>query len=158
MNGAVLVLDTSLLVLLIVGSTRRDLIGRHKRLRAFTVEDFDLLLRLIADVPEVIVTPNTLTETANLIGQIEDPARTQIRETFRQVVGATAEEYVPSRDAVSAHHFLRLGLTDAGLLRLMSGARWLLTTDLDLYLSALHSGAVAVNFNHLRQQFASQKW
>lgn len=156
MNGAVLVLDTNLLVLLIVGSTRRDLIGRHKRLKAFTVEDFDLLSRLIAVAPQVIVTPNTLTETSNLIGQIEDPARTQIRETFRQVVGATEEEYVPSRDAVSARHFLRLGLTDAGLLQLMSGARSLLTTDFDLYLSAVQLGAAAVNFNHLRQQFAEQ--
>jgi hypothetical protein len=155
-NGTALVLDASLLVLFIVGSTSRDLIGRHKRLRAFTAEDFELLLRLIAVAPRVIVTPNTLTETSNLIGQIEDPARTQIRETFRQVIGATEEEYVPSVAAASASHFLRLGLTDAGLIQLMSGSRSLLTTDLDLYLAAVQAGAEAVNFNHLRQQAGTQ--
>ena len=156
MNGASLVLDASLLVLFVVGSTRCDLIGRHKRLKAFTVEDFELLRRLIAVAQQVIVTPNTLTEASNLIGQIDDPARTQIREIFRHVIGATEEEYVPSLVAASAGHFLRLGLTDAGLLQLMSGSRCLLTTDLDLYLSALQLGAEAVNFNHLRQQLSAQ--
>lgn len=156
MSSTALVLDASLLVLFIVGSTRRDLIGRHKRLKAFTMEDYDLLLRLISDAPQVIVTPNTLTETSNLISQIDEPARTQIREVFRRVVEATEEEYVSSRAAVSARSFLRLGLTDAGLLHLMSETRSLLTTDLDLYLSALQLGATAVNFNHLRRQLAEQ--
>ena len=152
MNGVPLVLDTSLLVLLIVGSTRRALIERHKRLKAFTVEDFDLLRGLVTLAPQVVVTPNTLTEASNLIGQIDDPARTQIRETFRRVVGAVDEQYVTSRAASSVDHFLRLGLTDSGLIQLMSGSsRALLTTDLDLYLSVRQSGAEAVNFNHLRQ-------
>lgn len=156
MNGSSLILDASLLVLFIVGSTRRDLVGRHKRLKAFTMEDFDLLRRLIVLAPQVIVTPNTLTEASNLISQIDEPARTQIRETFRQVIGATEEEYVPSLVAASAGHFLRLGLTDVALMHLISGSRWLLTTDLDLYLAAVQSGAEAVNFNHLREQAGAQ--
>jgi len=121
-------------------------------LKAFAAEDFDLLQRVVANAPRVIVTPNTLTETSNLIAQIEDPARTQIRETFRRVVGATEEEYVPSSDAASTIHFMRLGLTDAGLLKITSGSRSLLTTDLALYLEALRLGGAAVNFNHLRLQ------
>lgn len=94
MNGGAIVLDANLLVLFIVGSARLDLIGRHKRLKAFTVEDFELLKGL-----------------SNLMAQIDDPARTQIRETFRQVMGATEEEYVPSRVAASTDQSLRLGLS-----------------------------------------------
>jgi hypothetical protein len=93
---------------------------------------------------------NTLTEASNLLAQIDDPVRTDLRETFRRVVGATEEQYVPSPVAASSGYFLRLGLTDAGLLEVISGSRSLLTTDLDLYLSALQVGAEAVNFNHLR--------
>jgi hypothetical protein len=156
MSSPALVLDASLLVLFLVGSTRRDLIGRHKRLKAYTIEDYDLLLRLISQAPHVIVTPNTLTEASNLIAQVDEPARTRIREVFRGVVEATEEEYVSSRTAVSAPIFLRLGLTDAALLHLMSEPRSLLTTDLNLYLSALQQGSTALNFNHLRQQFAEQ--
>lgn len=152
MSGDGLLLDANLLVLLIVGGTRRDLIGRHKRLKAFAQEDFDLLQQIIARAVRVIVTPNTLTEASNLMAQIEDPARSEIRETFRRVVVASEEEYVPSCDAVSSVEFLRLGLTDAGLLQLVSGSRSLLTSDLDLYLEALRSGAAAVNFNHVRLQ------
>lgn len=141
-------------MLFVVGSTRKELIGKHKRLKAFTIEDFDLLCRLIQAFDEVIVTPNTLTETSNLIGQIDDPARRNIRETLRLVVGATAEQYFPSRDAVAIPEYLRLGLTDACLLGLTSGGRSLVTTDLDLYLDASRRGVSVVNFNHYRAQFA----
>ena len=152
MNGAFLILDTSLLVLFVVGSTRRDLVGRHKRLKAFSADDFDLLRRVVAAASRVLVTPNTLTETSNLISQIEEPARGQIRETFRRVVLASDEEYLPSRNAVAVSEFVRLGLTDAGLLEIVQGARSLLTTDFDLYQAVLRRGAVAYNFNHLREQ------
>lgn len=156
MSGTTLVLDTNLLVLFVVGSTNRAFIQRHKRLKAFSVEDFELLCRLIASCPQVIVTPNTLTETSNLLGHIEEPARTQIFEAFRQLVLSTDEEYLESRNAVTVKEFSRLGLTDAGLLEVTRETRSLLTTDLDLYLSALNRGATAVNFNHLRIQFGTE--
>ncbi len=152
MNGAALVIDTSLLVLFVVGSTRRELIERHKRLRAFSPDDFELLRRLVAAATQVLVTPNTLTEASNLIGQIDEPARSQIRETFRRVVLASEEEYLSSRSAVAAPEFIRLGLTDATLLEVVHGTRSLLTTDFDLYQAVLRRGAVAVNFNHLREE------
>ena len=156
MNGATLVLDASLLVLFVVGTTSRGLIGRHKRLKAFTVEDFDLLCRLIAAARQVVVTPHILTETSNLLRQIDEPARSQILETFRHVVLTGDEEYLASRNAVRVAEFLRLGLTDAASLEVTRDARSLLTTDLDLYLSALARGSSAVNFNHLRHQLDAQ--
>lgn len=155
MNGISLILDTNLLLLFIVGTTNRDLIAKHKRLRKnFSLDDFDLLWRLIANTPHVFVTPNTLTETSNLLGYIDEPARTQVFETFRALILSMQEEYVESRKAAGVEEFLRLGLTDSALLEIASKSRLLLTTDLDLYLSALNRGASAENFNHLREQFS----
>ena len=65
-------IDANLLVLLVVGSAGRDYISKHRRLRRFSKEDYDLLLRLIRKAKgtrRVFVTPNTLTETSNLLGQ-----------------------------------------------------------------------------------------
>jgi hypothetical protein len=150
-NGIDLVIDTNLLVLFIVGTTNRNLVTRHRRLKAFSPDDFDLLLRLVASSRQVFVTPNTLTETSNLLGYLDEPARTQVFETFRALIQSTSEEYLESRTACSAKEFLRLGITDSVLLEITGKSRVLLTTDLDLYLSALSRGLNAYNFNHLKE-------
>jgi hypothetical protein len=153
-GGGGLLIDTNLLMLLVVGSTRRELIGRHKRVREFTLGDYDLLVQIISVAPHVLVTPNTLTETSNLLAQIEEPARGEIRAKFREIIEATEESYITSKTATTNSEYLRLGLTDAALLQLCPGAE-LLTTDLQLYLAALDRGAKAVNFNHLREQLGT---
>jgi hypothetical protein len=127
-TNASLILDASLLVLLVVGATSRSLVERHKRLKAFTTEDFDLLLGLVTHAPEVLLTPNTLTEASSLLRHIEGPARNDIQETFRRLVLVASEEYIPSRGAVVRNEFLRLGLTDAALLEISSSTRVLLLT------------------------------
>ncbi len=152
MSGINLVIDTNLLILFIVGTTDRNLVKKHKRLKAFSLEDFDLLCRVIESSSQVFVTPNTLTETSNLLGYIDEPAKTRVFQTFRAMILATPEEYVDSRIASAAKEFQRLGLTDSALLEISHDSRSLITTDLDLYLAAVGRGLPAVNFNHLREQ------
>ena len=67
--------DTSLLMLLVAGTTDRGLIGRHRRLQGYTVEDYDLLLDIAGRPGRVFVTPNTLTEASNLLAQHGEPDR-----------------------------------------------------------------------------------
>ena len=71
----IIALDANLLVLLIVGLTDRRLIASHKRLKEYTVDDFDLLERLISASAGIAVTPNVLSEASNLTRQIGGPAR-----------------------------------------------------------------------------------
>jgi hypothetical protein len=146
------VLDANLLVLLVAGMSGREYIGRHRRLRAYTESDFDLLLELIAPMSSIIVTPNILTETSNLLRLIPEPARARISETFRKFIDASEEHYIESSEAAKQREFIRLGLTDSGILTKLTDTDVLLTADLDLYVSALRRGWNAVNFNHLRQQ------
>ena len=145
-----IVLDSNLLVLFVVGTASRDYIGRHKRLKAFAVADFQLLIQVLSGAPEVLLTPNTLTETSNLVGHIDEPARTEIYKVLGNVIARMSEHYVPSRVAIARPEFLRLGLTDATLLEPQFQDATLLTTDLHLYLAALQAGRSAFNFNHLR--------
>lgn len=151
MPGSGLFVDANLLVLLVVGSTGRDLIGKHRRLRDYRAEDYDILLDLISGVEKVFVTPNTLTEVSNLLAQHRDPEKTRFFDTLRFIIQESEEVVIASAVASNNPTFGRLGLTDAALMEAISETTPLLTVDLDLYLAALNEGQeTAVNFNHLR--------
>ena len=146
-----LFIDANLLVLLVVGSAGRDLIAKHRRLKAYTTEDYDTLIDRLGRVDQVYVTPNTLTETSNLLAQHADPERTRFFDKLRILIQESEEIVVASAQASSNSAFGRLGLTDAALLEIVTAEAPLLTVDLDLYLAALAKGEdVAVNFTHLR--------
>lgn len=153
MNALPILLDTNLLLLFVVGTTSRDYISKHKRLNQFTVEDYDTLIQVIAHAPEVLLSPNTLTETSNLAAYIGDPAKTEIFRVLRGVISKSQEQYIHSRVASERQEFLRLGLTDAALLEASTDEVAILTTDFDLYRAALAKGSPAINFNHLRDTY-----
>ncbi len=144
-------IDANLLLLLIVGSVGRDLIAKHRRLRRFTAEDFDSLINLLHPVAQVFVTPNTLTETSNLLAQHRAPERSRFFDRLRFIIQESKEIVVASTDASRNNAFERLGLTDAALLEVVTAETPLVTVDLDLYLAALAKGQdTAVNFTHLQ--------
>lgn len=151
MAPAGLFIDANLLVLLIVGSVGRDLIAKHRRLSEYTAEDYDILVDLLRPVDQVCVTPNTLTETSNLLAHHEEPERSRLLDRLRFVIHGSEEIIVASAAASDNSQFGRLGLTDAALLEAVTPERPLITVDLDLYLAALQKGEdAAVNFTHFR--------
>ena len=139
-------LDANLLVLLVVGSVDRNLIGSHRRVRQFTLEHYDSLLGLLKTLQCVSVTPNTLTEASNLL---ENPQDTRFLDELRNLIDNSEETVIDSRDAVRRGVFTRIGLTDAALLEVVSAANPLVTTDYDLWGLAVRRGeSVAFNFWH----------
>ncbi len=146
-----LAIDANLPILLVVGSVARHWIGRHKCLKGFETQDFDLLIEVMEPYASVVATPNALTEASNLIVQgVKEPLRAQLQDKLAQVIKASIEHYVPNCDAVANTEFGRSGLTDTAWLCLLDPTTTLLTTDLGLYLAAVHRGFLAQNFNHLR--------
>jgi hypothetical protein len=146
-------LDANLLVLLVVGLTERNYISVHKRLKAYSVADFELLSALISASAGVAVTPNSLSEASNLLRQISEPAKRQIAIKFRELIKRTDEIYVTSADASSRTEFLRIGLSDSALLEVSKKNIVVLSVDLDLCTAALAAGYEAINFNHVRESF-----
>ena len=142
-------LDSSLLVLLVVGETDRKLIPKHRRLREFDVDDYERLISLINRVDQIFVTPNTLTEASNLLAQHGDPERSRLFEVLRLLIEEYEEIVVTSKAASRNDKFNRLGLTDSALLEVISNSNPLITVDLDLYLAAINQdGDSAFNFRH----------
>ena len=146
------IVDTNLFLLLIVGVADPRYIAKHKRLRAYSIQDFALLRRLLSHAKKILVTPNTMTETSNLASYIAEPARSHILETFRAAFAEArlSEKFVESQIAAKRAEFLRLGLTDAVLLHVAGEPAEILTADYELYLAAVKSGLKAQNFNYLR--------
>ncbi len=147
-----IILDTNLLVLLIIGLTDRRFIAKHKRTRSFEVEDFELLTNALANYDQIIVTPHILTEASNLISQTDEPTTSAVRATLLKLLESQKEEFEASVEIAKHNSFLRLGLTDCAILRLIKEDISLITSDLDLYLTAAKSNNNAINFNHLRQE------
>jgi len=146
-------IDSNLLLLLIAGATSKRLLAQHKRLRAYTASDFDLLVEFIAE-SKLIVTPNVLTEVSNLaVYGLHGEWRSNIAHMLSYYVRELIhEEYHESRHVVADHDFIRLGLTDSAWLCLLPPKSLFLTDDLDLYLAALNRNIDACNFTHMREK------
>jgi predicted nucleic acid-binding protein len=146
-----LLLDANLLVLLIVGRTDTALIARHKNLERFVAEDFEMLELILAEAAEVIVTPHCLAEASNLAGQIGDPNKTAIFETFRDLIAGWDEIGIGMHAAARNKSFVSFGMADAALLEIgTAGSRTFLTADVKLHAAMLFAGHESVNFNEYR--------
>ena len=144
-------IDTNILLLLVVGSVGRELISRHRRLDGYSASDYDALRALLQRVSRVLVTPNTLTETSNLLGQHREPERSRLFQGLRAIILDSQEVFIASARASGNSAFPRLGLTDAALLEAVSAETPLLTADRNLYVAALEKGeGVAVHFDTIR--------
>ena len=135
MPASQILIDANLLALLVVGTVDRRLGGKHRRVRTFEPEDYDLLLDLLLQTHQPgVVTPNTLTELSNLL---EDGQDKRFLRQLKEFVEASEEIVVASSTASNNRAYERLGLSDAVLLEIASAERPLVTTDLDLYHAAL---------------------
>ena len=153
MKKQVIVLDTNLAVLLVVGLTNRHYIEKHKKLKAYDVQDFDMLFQLIDHASSVIFSPNILTETSNLLRQIHEPIRSEVAMVLANLITKFGEKVVVSSIAVARKEYAELGLADAVMLEIASqyGAI-ILTADNQLFLAALRAELPAENFNHLKER------
>jgi hypothetical protein len=149
--GSGLLVDTNLLLLYLIGRTNKYRIPRFKRTQAYTIEDFDLLERFMAEFKTLITTPHVLTEASNL-GDLHGEEHEALRSWFVRTVEQSREHYDESRLLAKEDCFHRLGLTDAAIAALARHNYLFLTDDFDLYSTLARQGADAINFNHLRSR------
>jgi hypothetical protein len=142
--------DTNLLVLLLVGTVNKQRIPNFKRTEDFTIEDYELLVRLIQWFGKLIATPHVLSQVSDLT-DLPGKERTAIRELFKSLVVQDIEEsYDESRVLVDDPTFTRFGLADAAITAVCSRGILVLTTDLQLQLALQARNIDALNFNHIR--------
>jgi len=146
----VVVVDTNILVLLLVGAVDRSAIGRFKRTSSFSANDLDLAQKFLRRFARIATTPGILAECSNLVGQLIAPLYDRVFEAFSRLVLVLEEQFLSAREIALIPEFARFGYADAGICALPSSEFVLLTDDFRLseYLRA--SDRWVVNFNHLR--------
>jgi hypothetical protein len=142
--------DANLLVLLLVGAINRQRILNFKRTQNFTIEDFELLTRLMDWFGKIVTTPHVLSQVSDLTDLSGKELR-EIRQKFKLVVEQIDESYDESRVLVADPIFERLGLADAAIATVCSREILVLTADVKLQLAVQQRGWDALNFNHVRQ-------
>lgn len=149
------VIDANLLLLLLVGTVRRELVGAFKRTRQYTAEDWDVLEGVLGQLGTLVTTPNVLTEVSNLGDWLEGPDRERFVQAFRLFVGQVRESRRESRRLVGHDAFPALGLTDVSLAQAArKGHRLLVTDDFALHQRCERDGIASLNFSHLRRWWA----
>jgi hypothetical protein len=146
--SGVVVIDTNLLLLRVVGAAGRRYISSHPKLDHFTEYDFDLLELLIGDFAEIVLLPQIIAEVSNLAAYIYKPARREVFRALQRLVEGCIELPVSSRDAASRHEFSRLGVADAAILYLcamrIDGSQPTLLTADGVLADAAHSQSYSV--------------
>jgi hypothetical protein len=142
--------DTNLLVLLLVGTINKQRILNFKRTQDFTIEDFELLTRLIDWFGKIFTTPHVLSRVSDLTDLSGKELR-EIRQKLKLVVEQIEESYDESRVLVGDPIFERLGLADAAIGTVCSREILVLTADVNLQLAVQQRGWDALNFHHVRE-------
>jgi rRNA-processing protein FCF1 len=143
--------DTNILLLYFLGRFSPREIPRFKRTQQFTVEDYGTLFLILKNFEKLLTTPNVLTEVNSFSGQLADPLRNLYFKRFASEIGLLEERYVESNRVAELHEFVRLGLTDTGILSFVSsGSHLVLTDDFPLSQRLQGTGIDVINFNHVR--------
>lgn len=144
------IIDTNLLLLYFVGSYDPAWIQKFKRTHTYTVEDYNLLMRLLAYLDVIVTTPNILTEVSNLCKQLPNSIMESVFREFSKQVRLLHEESHPSQLACAEPYFQRFGLTDAVIAHISTRPYLVLTADFALFGLLQKLGIDAINFNHIR--------
>ena len=144
-------IDANLMVLLAVGNYNKHRILNFKRTIQYTLNDLELMVRILTYFDRCLTTPNILTEVDNLSRQLPAAEHEALATAFAQLVSRKFEIYVQSSQVAQHSAYFKLGLTDCATAVAAAEAGALIITD-DFRFSNVLSrlGMDAININHIR--------
>ncbi|NPV00291.1 MAG: hypothetical protein HPY53_02810 [Brevinematales bacterium] len=110
-----LIIDTNLLILLLVGLYNKNQIKTFKRTTNFTVEDYETIRFYFYNAKKVYVTPHILTEVSNLTDRIGGKDNFTYIEVFKSVAKSQIEIYTPKESLLDFLYLSQIGITDTSL-------------------------------------------
>lgn len=146
------IVDANLLVVYVIGKRHPELLGNHRRVKAFIPNDYIVLKTILDQFNQIVLTPNVVTECSNLLSDdSDDDAKSELKALLHEPNTVVEETYVPSIGASSRNQYSYLGITDCALLELVNDQTVLLSTDSKLVAEALKINPESINFNHYRE-------
>jgi len=145
-----LLMDTHPLLLFFVGSCDPNLIQTFKHTKIFTLEDYNLLIRLMSPFIRIVATPNILTEVINYLGHLPERTKDVYYPHFSNSVRKLDERFTPSAELAKRKYFNKFGLTDSSIIDNAKGRYLVLTNDFPLFGYLQNIGVDVINFDRLR--------
>jgi hypothetical protein len=144
------VIDANLLLLLVVGKADVGLIEKYSRLSKYKNTHFDYLNRFLCDFEKYIVTPHSLTELWNLIGERRRGRDDDFDKVFvsaKHFVMNVLEVYQPSSKLLGNPKVAWLGLSDVAQIEAaVANKAALVSVDGPLCYEARIQNVLAINF------------
>jgi predicted nucleic acid-binding protein len=151
-----IVVDTNLLFLWILGSTNKKFIGAHRRLQAYDLNHFSLLDEILDEYDRIVVTPHTLAEFWNLVGENKgayDKDRIAIQNAAVRFVNSAIEIYVPATSITRDPALQWLGLSDLAQILVASENGYdLVSDDFNLCRHAMERGIRTYHFRQIAEE------
>lgn len=145
-------LDTNVLLLLLIGMIREDLVEKTTRVRAYTADDYRLLRSLLREARGLTTTPHVATETWNLGDNLLSGDYAQrFKHNFVTFVAKAEERWVRTTELTTSRSFLRLGVADSGMVHIKRRRPVVVTDDSHLSRQLEADGLSVINFTHLRR-------
>lgn len=144
-----ILIDTNLMVLITIGTYEIERVSTFKRTRQYTIDDYALMMRILAFFERRITTPNILTEVDNLTRQLPEREHDAISTILAQLISTLFEVHQPAAPIVRTDLYPDLGLTDCVTVAL-SQDLLVLTDDYRLSNVLSTAGRDVVNINHIR--------
>lgn len=145
-------IDTGPLLLLLVGTFDKKLIGKSKRIKDYKPIDFDLLAQFLAR-RRIIVTPGVLAEVTNLAKTIKHFNFEKFVKANIKGLKKVGECHISKDIILESDVFSRLGYTDTSILIAAKENKGeVLTTDFPLYSRCRSLNMEATHFSALRER------
>ena len=110
-----LFIDTSPLLLLMVGTYDKGLITKFKRVKCYSPTDFDLLVQFLVK-RRVLVTPGVLAEVTNLAMELKSLGFKELIESNMESLKRMGECYVTKDVILETAEFKKVGFTDTSII------------------------------------------
>lgn len=140
-----LLIDTSILLLYIVGSFDINLIRTFKRTQMFSENDFEIVSKFIDYFELKITTPHVLTEVSDFIDN-----RQILQSVLKVFIESAKEIFLESLELSKEESFLKFGLADTSVTYSAKDRCLILTDDKPLYGFLMNSQIDAVNLDQIR--------
>jgi hypothetical protein len=155
-KGKSVLLDSNLLLVFLAGSFDPCLFGSFKRISDYTLNDYDLLVRLLSFFKTLLTTPHILTEVSNLANSLPEWLKPDWHRNIAVLIASEQdhsglkEQWTPAIELAKMPEFAAFGITDAALAKLASDAL-VVTEDHRLSGFLQSQGIPVLNFGDLRR-------
>jgi rRNA-processing protein FCF1 len=149
-NGVLI--DTNLFLLFLVGIYDEKQISSFSKINKYTVEDFEVLLRILDSFPnKIYITPHILTEVCNIAGNYNTRRNYELFKLIEKLVINYNEEALGSAKLINndGKAFYKFGLADSSIINLAKQNTLIITDDAGLYHMISSQNLPAINFTYL---------